>query len=97
MSLEFEWAAAKSEANTKKHGVAFEEALTVFANPLARIFDDPDHSADEHREIIIGHSMKQQLLIVCFTEREGKIRIISARLATGREQQDYEENKQRSS
>jgi uncharacterized DUF497 family protein len=97
MNLEFEWDAAKSEANTKKHGVTFEEALTVFANPLARIFDDPDHSADEHREIIIGHSVSQQLLIVSFTEREGKIRIISARSTTSREHQDYEENKQGSS
>jgi uncharacterized DUF497 family protein len=94
MSLEFEWDAAKSAANAKKHGVAFEEAVTVFANPLARIFDDPDHSADEHREIIIGHSVKQQLLIVCFTEREGKIRIITARSTTRREHQDYEKNKQ---
>ena len=83
----------KSEANAKRHGVAFEEALTVFANPLARIFDD-DHSADEHREIIIGHSVKQRLLIVCFTEREGTIRIIMARPTTRREHQDYEENKQ---
>ena len=97
MSLEFEWDAEKSEANAKRHGVAFEEALTVFANPLARIFDDPDHSADEHREIIIGHSVSQQLLIVSFTEREGKIRIISARSTTSREHQDYEENKQGSS
>ena len=97
MSLEFEWDAAKTEANAKKHGVTFEEALTVFANPLARIFDDPDHSGDEHREIIIGHSAKQQLLIVCFTERESKIRIISARSTTRREHQDYEENKQGSS
>ena len=97
MSLEFEWDAKKSDANAKGHGVAFEEALTVFANPLARIFDDPDHSADEHREIIIGHSVKQRLLIVCFTEREGKIRIITARPTTRREHQDYEENKQGSS
>ena len=61
------------------------------------MFDDPDHSADEHREIIIGHSVSQQLLIVSFTEREGKIRIISARSTTSREHQDYEENKQGSS
>jgi len=94
MSLEFEWDAEKSEANAKRHGVAFQEALTVFANPLARIFDDPDHSADEHREIIIGHSVKQRLSIVCFTERESKIRIITARPTTRREHQDYEENKQ---
>ncbi len=94
MSLEFEWDATKAEANIKKHGVGFEEALTVFADPLARIFDDPDHSAEERREIIVGHSAKRQLLIVCFTEREGRIRIISARHSTRRERQDYEQNKQ---
>jgi uncharacterized DUF497 family protein len=54
MSFEFEWDPAKSDANFKKHGVAFSEALAVFADPLARIFDDPDHSDDEKREIIIG-------------------------------------------
>jgi uncharacterized DUF497 family protein len=64
---------------------------------LVRRRADPDHSADEHREVIIGHSVKQQLLIVCFTEREGTIRIISARPTTRREHQDYEENKQGSS
>jgi uncharacterized protein len=97
MSLEFEWDAAKSDANAKKHGVAFEEAITVFADPPAQIFDDPDHSGDQHREIIIGHSVKQQLLLVCFTEREATIRIISAPSTTRRGHQDYEENKQGSS
>jgi uncharacterized protein len=91
MALGFEWDAGKAEANAKKHGVTFDEALTVFADSLARIFDDPDHSADEHREIIIGHSARQQLLIVCFGERGRRIRIISARAATRRERQDYEE------
>jgi uncharacterized DUF497 family protein len=67
MSVDFEWDPAKAEANVKKHRVAFEEALTVFADPLARIFDDPDHAADEAREIIVGHSTKQRLLLVSFT------------------------------
>jgi uncharacterized DUF497 family protein len=93
MGLEFEWDAGKAEANAKKHGVTFAEALMVFADPLARIFDDPDHSANEHREIIIGHSARQ-LLIVCFAERKGRIRIISARAVTRRERQDYEESKE---
>lgn len=62
MSFEFEWDPKKAEENLKGHGVAFEEALTVFADPLARIFDDPDHSTDEIREIIVGHSEKQRLL-----------------------------------
>lgn len=92
MSQEFEWDAKKADANLKKHGVAFDEALTVFADTLARIFDDPDHSADEQREIIIGHSRESRLLVVGFTERDGKIRIINARGATKRERQDYEEN-----
>jgi uncharacterized DUF497 family protein len=96
MSLEFEWDTAKADANSKKHGVAFDEALTVFADPLARIFDDSDHSSDEKREIIIGHSIQQRLLIVCFTEREGKVRIISARSVTKGEREDYEKNTQKS-
>ena len=92
MSLEFEWDAAKAETNTQKHGVTFEEGLTVFADPLARIFDDPDHSSEEPREIIIGRSTQQHLLLVSFTEREGKVRIISARHATKGERRDYEQN-----
>lgn len=95
MSLEFQWDATKAAENTKKHGVTFDEALTVFADPLARIFDDPDHSSDERREIIVGHSTRQRLLVVCFTEREGKARIINARETTKRERRDYERNKQK--
>jgi uncharacterized DUF497 family protein len=90
MSLEFEWDPAKAAENLKKHGVAFAEALTVFADPLARIVDDPDHSIDETREIIIGHSGRQRSLLVSFTERTPKVRIIGARRATRRERQDYE-------
>ena len=86
----------KSDANLEKHGVAFPEALSVFADPLARIFDDPDHSDDERREIIIGHSSSQRLLVVCFTERSGKVRPINARTATKRERKDYEQNTQKS-
>ena len=92
MSVEFEWDAAKAEANAEKHGVIFEEAVTVFGDPLARIFDDPDHSSEEPREIIIGHSAQRRLLLVSFTEREGKVRIISARHATKGERWDYEQN-----
>ena len=95
MSFEFEWDPAKSDANLKKHGVAFSEALAVFGDPLARIFDDPDHSEDETREIIIGHSSSQRLLVVCFTERSGTVRPISARKATKRERRDYEQNTQK--
>jgi len=92
MSLRFEWDPEKAAANLAKHGVSFEEGLTVFSDPLARIFDDEDHSIEEEREIIIGHSVKHHLLLVCFTARETAIRLFSARPATKRERQDYEEN-----
>jgi uncharacterized DUF497 family protein len=92
MTSEFEWDAKKANQNLKTHGVAFEEALTVFADPLANIFDDPDHSENERRELIIGHSTSQRLLVVSFTERKPRTRIIGAREATAREQRDYEQN-----
>lgn len=91
MSLRFEWDPEKAAANLAKHGVSFEEGLTVFSDPLARIFDDEDHSIQAAREIIIGHSTQHRLLLVCFTAREASIRIFSARRATRRERQDYEE------
>ena len=72
--------------------VSFEEALTVFNDPLARIFDDEDHSIEEQREIIIGHSAKDRSLVVCFTAQGESVRIFSARTATRRERKDYEEN-----
>jgi uncharacterized DUF497 family protein len=93
MSLGFEWDRNKSIANLQMHHVSFDEACTVFDNSLAIIFDDEEHSVNEHREIIIGHSIINRLLVVSFTERtEDVIRIISARLATRVEQEDYEEN-----
>lgn len=92
MIPEFEWDAQKAAENLKSHGVAFDEALTVFADPLANIFDDPDHSGHERRELIIGHSAGDHLLVVSFTERDRRTRIISAREATTRERRDYEQN-----
>ncbi|MBK9940592.1 MAG: BrnT family toxin [Kouleothrix sp.] len=93
METHFEWDDQKATSNATKHGVSFEEASTVFRNPLAAIFDDEAHSTDELREIIIGHSAQGRVLIVIFTERtEQVIRIISARQANKREQHDYEEN-----
>jgi len=92
MSFRFEWDKNKASSNIKKHGVSFDEARTVFNDPLARIFDDEEHSSIERREIIIGHSIVNRLLVVCFTERKEAIRIFSARLATLRERKDYEEN-----
>jgi uncharacterized DUF497 family protein len=88
----FEWDPAKARRNLSKHGVGFDEAAAVFADPLARIFADSDHSSREHREIIIGHTGLGRLLVVSFFARGESIRIISARRATRRERRDYEEN-----
>ena len=93
MGYLFEWDKWKAIANEKKHGVTFDEASTVFRNPLAFIFDDEGNSEVELREIIIGHSIGGRLVVVSFMERaEGVVRIISARRATKKEQEDYEEN-----
>ena len=71
--------------------MSFAEAASVFSNPLAKIFDDPDHSAEEPREIIVGHSSANRLLLVIFTERSKDfVRIISARCFTKKERSDYE-------
>jgi len=90
MGLEFEWNASKAKLNFIKHGVRFDDAISVFRDPLAKLFDDPDHSDTERRTILVGHS-GNRLLVVSFTERRGRIRLISARRATPREREDYEE------
>jgi len=90
--MQFEWDESKAATNLSKHGVSFEEAKTLFNNPLALIFDDEAHSLGEQREIIIGRSKQDRLLLVAFTERTNRIRIISARLATRKEREDYERN-----
>ena len=90
--MEFEWDDAKAEGNLQKHGVAFTEASTAFADPLAAIFPDPDHSDDEDREILVGYSERGRLLLVSFTERGDKIRIISVRVASAGERRKHEEN-----
>jgi len=93
MPLVFEWAAHKAKANFQKHRVSFDEACSVFDDPLAMIFPDEDHSLEEAREIILGHSILRRLVIVCFTERsKDRVRIFSARRATRLEQKDYEEH-----
>lgn len=93
MGLQFEWDRHKAETNVTKHGVSFDEASTVFGDPLARIFDDEDHSQAEQRELIIGDSVQGHLLVVSFAERDkDTVRIISARKLTKRERRDYEEN-----
>ena len=91
MSLQFEWDPKKAKENLARHGISFEEALTVFADPLAQIFGDEEHSMDEPREIIIGHSAKHRLVLVCFTARRTRVRLFSARKATHLEKKDYEE------
>lgn len=90
--VEFEWDSRKAQVNLEKHGVSFEEAQTVFVDPLACIFDDHWHSVDEPRELIIGHSSSTRLLIVAFIESPiGVVRIISARQTTPKECRDYEQ------
>ncbi|MCT7960559.1 BrnT family toxin [Laspinema sp. D1] len=89
--MEFEWNEAKAASNVVKHGVSFEEAKTVFADPLYVDFYDPDHSEEEDRYIIMGESQQGRLLLVAYTERGKGIRIISARTVTQRERRTYEE------
>jgi uncharacterized DUF497 family protein len=90
--MEFEWDDTKAETNLHEHGVSLPEASTAFADPLAAIFQDPDHSDDELREILVGYSERNRLLVVSFTERGGNIRIISARVASAGERRNHEEN-----
>jgi uncharacterized DUF497 family protein len=85
------WHPVKAAANAKKHRVTFEEASSVFLDSLALTFWDPDHSEEEDREITIGRSARQRVLFVAHAGREGRVRIISARRATRREQRQYEE------
>ena len=92
MGLHFEWDAQKAAINKKKHGVSFEEASTVFGDPLSVTIDDPLHSVGEERFVIIGRSHKQRTLVVVHAERGNNIRIISARLATSPEKRTYEES-----
>lgn len=90
--MKFQWDTSKASANLRKHGVAFIDAVAVFADPLARIFPDPDHSDAEERELIMGYDAAERLLIVSFTERYNDVRIISARRATTREAHAHEEH-----
>jgi uncharacterized DUF497 family protein len=91
--LTFEWNVDKARANLRKHGVSFEEAATVFGDPLSITVPDPDHSGTERRFVILGMSVMHRLLVVVHTERGHSIRIISARQATSRERRSHEEGK----
>lgn len=88
--MQFEWDREKARKNLKKHKVSFDEAMTVFYDPLSATFDDPDHSVDEQRLITVGYSSHGRLLVVSHTERGKAIRIISARTATSHERRRHE-------
>lgn len=94
MSLRFEWHPEKAANNLRKHKVSFEEAATVFDDPLGATVADPDHSTEEDRYVIVGRSNRRRLLIVAYAEREHNIRVISARALTNHERQQYEANSQ---
>jgi len=87
----FEWDAEKARENLRKHGVAFDEAVTAFSDLLSRTIRDPDHSEDEDRYLLMGLSNRRRLLVVAHTERGDRIRLITARLASKRERLHYEE------
>jgi uncharacterized protein len=91
VGLDFEWDEKKARANKKKHGVSFDEAATVFGDPLALTIPDPEHSEDEEHFITMGNSAAGRLLVVVAVDRDDKTRIISARPASRRERKDYEE------
>jgi uncharacterized DUF497 family protein len=88
--MRFEWDPEKAAKNLKDHGISFDEARSVFDDAFNVEFYDPDHSDDEHRFIVVGHSSSGKLLFISFTERGEMIRIISAREPTPRERRDYE-------
>ncbi|MGH7664429.1 MAG: BrnT family toxin [Gemmatimonadaceae bacterium] len=88
--MKFEWDPAKDSANQSKHGLSFEEAATVFGDRLALSWEDSEHSIGEDRTLTLGYTERQRLVIVAHTERDDRIRIISARWATATERRLYE-------
>lgn len=91
MQYTFEWDAEKARQNVDKHGISFEEAVTAFGDPLSLTVSDPDHSDSEERQLLLGMSRRSRLVVVAFTERGDRLRIITARLASRREKRKYEE------
>ena len=87
----FDWDPAKADMNRMKHGVTFDEATTVFSDPLSMLKTDPDHSLQEERFLVLGMSNRRRLLVVAFAERPPRTRMISARKATRKERKQYEE------
>ncbi len=90
MELKFEWDEEKAKDNLRKHKVSFDEGKLIFGDPFSTTIGDPDHSIEEDRHIDIGHSKKGRILLVAYTERGNKIRIISCRKATPAEREKYE-------
>ncbi len=88
----YEWDPKKANANLRMHGISFEEAATVFLDPLAVTYPDPDHSDEEFREITIGHSDRRRTIFLSHTKRDDRTRIIGARKATPTERMQYEES-----
>jgi len=89
--MRFEWDSKKAASNEQKHGVTFQEAATIFGDPLSLTFEDPDHSIGEQRYITFGLSLYERLIVVLHTDRRESIRIFSARTMTRREKKIYEE------
>jgi hypothetical protein len=87
----FEWDAEKARQNVDKHGISFEEAVTAFGDPLSLTVSDPDLSDSEERQLLLGMSRRSRLVVVAFTERGDRLRIITARRASRREKRKYEE------
>lgn len=88
----YEWDPKKAKTNIRRHSVSFEEAATIFLDPLAVTYPDPDHSGEEHREITIGRSARHRVLFLSHTRRGERTRLISARKTTKRELKQYEES-----
>ena len=88
--MRFEWDRAKASSNIKKHRVSFDEAMTVFYDPLSATFNDPDHSVGEQRLLTVGYSFRGRLLVISYTEIEAVVRIISARRVTAKERRRHE-------
>jgi uncharacterized protein len=91
MGYIFEWDHRKAASNIRKHRITFDEASTVFGDPLSMLMDDPQHSEEEQRFLVMGLSVRARLLVVAFAERPPRTRIISARAATGQERKQYEQ------
>lgn len=94
--MRFEWDREKADSNLRKHGVSFEEAVSVFYDAFATTFPDPDHSVGELRIVTFGFSAQERLLVIAHSERGSRIRIISAREATAHERRRYETQNPRS-